>query len=89
MVPEFDIPGHSTSWLVGYPDLASAPGPYFVEHTFVLHDAALDPTRESTYQFLDSFLSEMAPLFPDPYVHIEADEVTGNKASPEYSCQAP
>jgi hexosaminidase len=28
IVPEFDMPGHSTSWFAGYPDLATKPGPY-------------------------------------------------------------
>jgi len=27
IMPEFDMPGHSTAWFVGYPELASGPGP--------------------------------------------------------------
>ena len=77
VVPEFDIPGHSTSWLVGYPELASKVGPYQIQTTFGVHDAALDPTRESTYEFLDGFFGEMAGLFPDEFIHIGGDESNG------------
>jgi hexosaminidase len=79
VVPEFDVPGHTTSWLVGYPELASAPGPYQIERNWGVFDATMDPTRESTYQFLDAFIGEMAALFPDPFLHVGGDEVTGKQ----------
>ncbi len=77
VVPEFDIPGHATSWLVGHPELASMPGPYEIERGFGIFDPTLDPTREEVYEFLDVFLGEMAALFPDDFMHIGGDEVTG------------
>src|SRR5205814_7631339 len=79
VVPEFDMPGHSTSWFVGYPELGSAPGPYKVDRTFGIHDEAMDPTKETTYAFLEAFLGEMAALFPDKYVHIGGDESNGKQ----------
>lgn len=79
VVPEFDMPGHSTSWFVGYPDLASAPGPYQIERQWGILDPAMDPTRESTYKFLDKFIGEMARLFPDDFFHIGGDEVNGKQ----------
>jgi hexosaminidase len=79
VVPEFDVPGHTTSWLVGYPQLASAPGPYQIERNWGVFDPAMDPTRESTYQFLDGFIGEMAGLFPDQFFHIGGDEVNGKQ----------
>ncbi len=77
VIPEFDMPGHSRSWFVGYPELASGPGPYTIRRQFGIDDAAMDPTRESTYTFLDAFLGEMADLFPDAYMHIGGDESDG------------
>jgi hexosaminidase len=75
VVPEFDIPGHSRSWMIGYPELASGPGPYTLESG----DPIMDPTRESTYKFLETFVAEMAKLFPDEYFHIGGDEVDGKQ----------
>lgn len=78
VVPEFDMPGHSTAWFVGYPQYASAPGPYTIERRFGVFAPAFDPTRESTYRFLDGFLAEMSALFPDRYWHVGGDEVEGS-----------
>jgi hexosaminidase len=75
VVPEFDLPGHSTSWFVAYPELASAPGPYVLDTVFGILDPVMDPSREEVYEFLDLFFGEMSELFPDPYIHIGGDEV--------------
>jgi hexosaminidase len=75
VIPEFDTPGHSDSWFVGYPDLASNPGPFGFD--LGSPSSVTDPTRESTYKFLDKFIDEMAKLFPDAYFHIGGDEVDG------------
>jgi hexosaminidase len=75
VVPEFDMPGHSTAWFVGYPQFASAPGPYRIERRFGVFDPAFDPSREAVFTFLDGFVAEMAALFPDRYWHIGGDEV--------------
>ena len=79
VVPEFDMPGHTSSWMVGYPELASAPGPYELEVRWGVFDPTMDPTREETYQFLDAFIGEMAALFPDEYFHIGGDENNGKQ----------
>jgi hexosaminidase len=79
VVPEFDIPGHATSWLVGHPEIGSAPGPYTIERRPGIFEPALDPTREETYRLLEGFLGEMAALFPDAYLHIGGDENEGKQ----------
>jgi hexosaminidase len=79
VVPEFDVPGHSTAWFVGYPELASMPGPYEIERKWGVFDPAFDPTNERTYKFLDEFIGEMAKLFPDHFFHVGGDEVNGKQ----------
>jgi len=79
VVPEFDMPGHSTAWFVGHPELASGSGPYQVERKWGVFDPAMDPTDEKTYKFLNEFIGEMARLFPDQFFHIGGDEVNGKE----------
>jgi hexosaminidase len=79
VMPEFDMPGHATSWLVGHPEFGSAPGPYKIERKNGIFDPAFDPTREGLYKFLEGFFTEMAQLFPDEYIHIGGDENEGRQ----------
>src|SRR6185436_18754021 len=44
-----------------------------------IFEPALDPTREEVYKFLETFLGEMAALFPDEYLHIGGDENEGKQ----------
>jgi hexosaminidase len=75
VIPEFDMPGHATSWFVGYPELASGPGPFAIQHQPGLFEPVMDPSRPEVYAFLDNFIGEIAGLFPDAYIHIGGDEV--------------
>jgi len=88
VVPEFDMPGHSQSWLVGYPELASISGTYPIERKWGIFDPVMDPTSEFTYQFLDAFIGEMAALFPDEFFHVGGDEVNGEQWKKSQHVQA-
>jgi hexosaminidase len=79
VVPEFDMPCHTTAWFVGYPELASGKGPYKIETRWGVFDPAMDPTRESTFEFISKFIGEMTTIFPDAYFHVGGDECNGKE----------
>src|SRR5467141_2499488 len=88
VVPEFDMPGHSTAWFVGHPELASGKGPYGIERRWGIFDPAMDPTNEKVYKLLDDLIGEMAKIFPDHFFHIGGDEVNGKEWSANPKIQA-
>ena len=77
VVPEFDMPGHSTAWFAAHPEISSGPGPYQIERKWGVFDPAMDPTNEKTYKLLNELIGEMSKLFADPFFHIGGDEVNG------------
>ncbi len=77
VVPEFDMPGHSSSWILAYPEYGSGEDIKQLPTVFGIPRAELDPSNEKTYKFLDAFIGEMSAIFPDPYFHIGGDETEG------------
>ncbi|MDP5148917.1 family 20 glycosylhydrolase [Rheinheimera baltica] len=75
IVPEIDLPGHTTALGAAYPELMSMPGPNHPETHWGVHQAVLDPSNEQVYDFLTNLLSEVTAVFPDRYLHIGGDEV--------------
>ena len=77
VMPEIDVPGHSVAALVAYPELAcfKAPDAVNVGNKFYGEDEnSLCVGNDSTFVFMEKVLSEVADLFPCPYIHIGGDE---------------
>lgn len=77
VVPEFDMPGHGTSWILAYPELSPDAKITQLPVVYGTPTAVLDPTRGSTYKFINTLVEEMGRIFPDEYFHIGGDEVQG------------
>jgi hexosaminidase len=67
LVPEIDMPGHSTPALLAYPELScpipqeGRPWQYCV-------------ANPKTYEFLEEVLSQLLDIFPSKFIHIGGDE---------------
>jgi hexosaminidase len=91
ILPEIDVPGHSLAALASYPELSCTPGEYYVspgdrfmvwpgggQHFYGLLDNTICPANEKAYEFLDKVFTEVAQLFPFPYIHMGGDETARN-----------
>ena len=77
ILPEIDIPAHSLALISSYPNLSCTQLPYSVNPGSrgpVREDNALCIGNDSVFQVLDKVLTEIAALFPNPYIHIGGDE---------------
>jgi hexosaminidase len=74
VVPEIEMPGHSTAALAAYPELGCTGGPYAVETKGGVFHGVYCAGREETFAFLESVLDEVFEMFPGTYIHIGGDE---------------
>lgn len=75
IVPEIEMPGHSTAALAAYPEFSCTGRPLNVETNWGVFKDVYCPGKEETFEFLQNILKEVCDLFPSPYIHIGGDEV--------------
>jgi len=101
IVPEIDVPGHSMAALAAYPELSTTKNPktkvnpgtafseWYSNGTFkMLVENTLNPADEKVYEFLDKVFTEVAMLFPSPYIHVGGDECYKGYWAQDPGCQA-
>jgi len=91
IVPEIEMPGHSTAALAAYPELSCTGGPFEVFPFFSgpgITEDVICPGNERTFEFLQGVLQEVADIFPGRYIHMGGDEcpITRWRACPK--CRA-
>jgi hexosaminidase len=74
VIPEIEMPGHSTAVLAAYPELGNGTGPYTVPGYWGVLHTIYNP-GEPTFKFLEDVLTEVMAIFPSKYIHIGGDEV--------------
>ena len=101
IVPEIDVPGHSMAAIAAYPELSCTKNPdtkvnpgtafadWYGNGTFKMHiENTLNPSDEKVYEFLDKVFTEVAELFPNPYIHVGGDECYKGYWKEDPGCQA-
>ena len=74
VIPEIDLPGHSSAIIAAYPELGCYSKSIDVPATYGIKEDILCPS-DSTFQFIKDVMDEVCSLFPGKYIHIGGDEV--------------
>lgn len=88
VVPEIDLPGHTTAALASYPELGCTGGPYKVLGSFGVFPDVLCAGNDQTLQFTKDVLDEIMDIFPSEYIHIGGDECPKSRWEKCPKCQA-
>ncbi len=88
IVPEIEMPGHSTAALAAYPELSCTGGPFTTDCQQGILHGIYCAGNDAAFEFLDGVLAEVLDLFPGKYIHIGGDEVPKDNWKKCAKCQA-
>ncbi len=74
VIPEIELPGHSSAALTAYPWLGCTGGPYHVQQSWGVFKDVFCAGNDSVFNFLEDVLDEVMQLFPSKFIHIGGDE---------------
>ena len=87
VIPEIEIPGHSTAALASYQWLGCRGEGYSVITKWTISKEVYCPGKESTFEFLEGVLDEIMDIFPSEYIHIGGDECKKDEWGKCDNCQ--
>ncbi|HZZ42255.1 MAG TPA: beta-N-acetylhexosaminidase [Tepidisphaeraceae bacterium] len=88
VVPEIEMPGHSTAAVASYPWLGCGDAQVAVKPEFGISPHVYCPAKETTYQFCEDVLTEVMGMFPhSPVIHIGGDECPKQEWKTDPACQ--
>lgn len=74
IIPEIELPGHSSAAIAAYPALSCTHQPIEVENEWGVFKDIYCAGDDYTFEFLENVLTEVCELFPSQYIHIGGDE---------------
>lgn len=75
IVPEIEMPGHTSAAIASYPNLGSLKTPPYVPSFFNPFWGVFNVADPQVMDFIHDVLDEVFSLFPSRYIHIGGDEV--------------
>lgn len=92
IIPEIEMPGHSMAAIAAYPHLACNPrtlngSVYRVRDIWDIETDVLCAGKDTTLDFLQDVIDEVAPLFPSKYFHVGGDECSKKRWKVCQHCQ--
>ncbi len=93
IVPEIEMPGHSTEAVASYPELLTCQTPVEAMQKFLAGSKADHPMmvcagREEATEFFKNVLTEVLQLFPSKFIHLGGDEVPKDLWAECSACKA-